>query len=72
MVVHGDRGDVAARILAHIDRLDRLQTGDENHEADYQRQDRAFDEKIGERFHVDLITNLPASDSSAVWAQDRC
>ena len=69
---HRDRRDIAARILANIDRLHRLQAGNENDEAHHDRQHRAFDEKIGKRFHLDLITNLPASDSSAVWAQDRC
>ena len=47
---HRDRGDIAARILAHVKRLHRLQSSDENHEADDHRQYRALDEKIGEDF----------------------
>src|SRR6266700_3619728 len=39
-----DRGDVAARILAYVDRPHRLQTGDQDHKANHQRQHRALDE----------------------------
>src|SRR5207253_11284579 len=68
---HGDGGDVAARILANVDRLHRLQTGDENDEADHHCQHRPLDEKIGERFHVDpWVTNPPALDSPAVSARE--
>jgi len=43
------------------------------YEADYQRQDRALDEKISERLHVDLVSRIPAeSDLSAVLALARC
>src|SRR4029453_18022031 len=47
-----DRRDIAARILAHVDRLHRLQTGDQDHKANYQRQNRALDEKVSKRLHV--------------------
>src|SRR5207245_11142150 len=70
---YGDRRNVAARVLANIDRLHRLQTGDENDETDHHRQHRPLDEKIGEGFHVDLwVTNPLALDSAAASARARC
>ena len=68
---HRDRRDIAARILAHIDRFHRLQTGDENDKADHHREDRTANKKIGKRFHVDPTSPLEL-DSPAVWARDRC
>ena len=47
---HRDRGDVAARVLPHIQRLHRLQTGDEDDKANHHRQHRPFDKQIG-KFH---------------------
>ena len=41
-------GDVTARILAHAERADRLQPGDQDHEVDDNREDRALNKKIGE------------------------
>src|SRR5204863_7337480 len=70
---HRDCGDVAARMLATIDRLHRLQAGDENDEADHHRQHRPLDEKIGERLHFALwAMNPPASDSPVVSAREYC
>ncbi len=48
---HGDVGKVAARVLPDAQRTDRLQTGDEDHQADDHRQDGAADEEVCE-FHV--------------------
>src|SRR5262249_61370641 len=42
--------DVAARVLPHAQRPNRLQAGDENDEIDDDREDRSLDEKIRE-FH---------------------
>src|SRR5260370_38837176 len=48
---HCDRGNIAARILANINRPHRLQAGDENDEADHHREDGTANKKIGKRFH---------------------
>ena len=50
---HVDRGDandrdVAARILPHAQRADRLQPRDQDHEIDHDREHGPLDEKIGE------------------------
>ena len=41
-------GDVAARILAHAERANRLQAGDQDDQVDDDREDRPLDEEIGE------------------------
>ena len=56
--IHGDRGDVAARILPNVEGLHRLQSGNQDHEADHHRQHRASNEKIGKRFHL-IAVALP-------------
>ena len=43
-----DHRDVAARVLAHAQRADRLQPGDQDHQVDDDREDRPLDEEIGE------------------------
>jgi len=53
-----NRCDIAPRILANVDCLHRLQSGDENDEAHDHRQNWPFDEKVGERFHVDLSSGI--------------
>ena len=45
-----DDGDVAARILPDAERADRLQPGDQDDEVDDDREDRPFDEQVGESF----------------------
>ena len=45
---HLDDRDVAARVLPHAQRADRLQPGDQDHQVDDDRQDRPLDEEIGE------------------------
>ena len=45
---HPDDRDVAARILANTERANRLQPGDEDDEADDDRENRALDEQISE------------------------
>jgi hypothetical protein len=43
-----DNRDVAARVLAHAERADRLQPGDQNHEVDDDGQNWPLDEQIRE------------------------
>ena len=45
---HRDDGDVAARILPHAQRADRLQPRDQDDEVDDDREDRPPDEEVGE------------------------
>src|SRR6266571_4922212 len=43
-----DHRDVAARVLPHRQRADRLQAGDQDDEVDHDRQDGPPDEEVGE------------------------
>ena len=43
-----DDRDVAARVLTHAERADRLQPGDQDHQVDDDGQDRPLDEEISE------------------------
>ena len=45
---HADDGDVAARVLAHAQRADRLEPGDQDHQVDDDGEDRPADEDVGE------------------------
>jgi hypothetical protein len=45
-----DDGDIAPRVLAHAERPDRLQPGDQNHQVDDDRQHWPLDKEIRE-FH---------------------
>jgi len=45
---HADHRDVAARILAHAQRANRLQPGDQNHQVDDDRENGPLDEQVGE------------------------
>src|SRR5205085_9522217 len=45
---HGDDRDVAARVLADAQGADGLQSGDQDHEIDHDREDRPLDEQVRE------------------------
>src|SRR5262249_25087136 len=44
---HGDDGDIAARILAHAERADRLDAGNQDDQIDDHGENRPADEEIG-------------------------
>ena len=47
-------GDVAARILPDAQRADGLQPGNQNHQVDYDREDRPLDKKIS-KLHLAVL-----------------
>src|SRR5260370_3964173 len=51
---HCDRGNIAARILANINRPHRLQAGDENDEADHRSEEHTSELQS----HLNLVCRL--------------
>jgi hypothetical protein len=50
----GDRGVLAARVLAHVEGADRLQAGDDDDQADHQGEDGTAYEEVGDVHGIHL------------------
>ena len=61
----GDDRVLAAGILTNVERTERLQASDDDHEADHHRENGAADEKVGE-FHSDGVVIRQLSSGSGL------
>ena len=66
---HGDWRQVAAWILADVERRDRLQARNQNHETDDQGENRPAYKEIGETFHGNAVNCRLASGRFLIWAR---
>ena len=62
---HRDGRALELGVLAHVERADRLQAGDDDHQVDDDREDRPADEDVGE-FHG-AVSGSPGAGRAGAW-----